>query len=219
MVKKSALLILLAVGIAAAFAASLQQPQPKKYLEILPLFWSKIYANGGHTLYCNKKFAHNKSRSINVEHVFPMSWAIKKLGCRSRKQCRRYSPEFNQIEADMHNLYPALANINKVRGAMAFGMVLGEQRRFGSCDFEIDRKRRKVEPRRKVRGDIARAMFYMRDTYNLTLYQRQAKLLQQWHREDPPDSAERQRNDRIEQLQGRRNRFIDNPTATKKLRF
>jgi deoxyribonuclease-1 len=98
-------------------------------------------------------------------------------------------------------------------------MVLGEQRRFGSCDFEVDTKRRRVEPRRKVRGDIARAMFYMYDTYDLTLYSRQARMLKKWHHEDPPDDAERWRNNRIEQLQGRRNRFIDNPTEVARLRF
>ncbi len=216
---KKSLLLLLASGIVAAFAATQTQSTAKSYLEILPLFWSELYADGGHTLYCNQKFGPDKGRSINVEHVFPMSWVIKKLGCRSREQCRRYSPEFNRIEADMHNLYPAVANINTARSAMAYGMVLGEQRRFGSCDFEVDTKRRRVEPRRKVRGDIARAMFYMRDSYDLKLYPRQAKLLLQWHREDPPDDAERRRNDRIEQLQGRRNRFIDNPAEADRLRF
>jgi deoxyribonuclease-1 len=218
-VKKIALFILLTVSAFCAFAASLQQPPPKKYLEILPLFWSELYPDGGHTLYCNKKFGPDKGRSINVEHVFPMSWAVKKLRCRTRKQCRRYSPEFNRIEADMHNLYPALATINEARSAMAYGMVLGELRRFGSCDFEVDTKRRRVEPRREIRGDIARAMLYMHDTYDLTLYSRQARMLQQWHLEDPPDDAERWRNSRIEQLQGRRNRFIDDPAAAARLRF
>jgi deoxyribonuclease I len=218
-VNKSLLILMLAAGIASTCAASQQQATPNGYLEILPLFWSELYPDGGHTLYCNQKFGPHKGRSINVEHIFPMSWVIKKLGCRSREQCRRYSPEFNRIEADMHNLYPAVASINTARSAMAYGMVLGEQRRFGSCDFEVDTKRRRVEPRRKVRGDIARAMFYMRDSYDLKLYSRQAKLLLQWHREDPPDDAERWRNNRIEQLQGRRNRFIDNPDDASNLRF
>ncbi len=217
--KKRTLLLLLAFIGVTAFAATLQQPPPERYLEVLPLFWSELYPEGGHTLYCNKKFGHNKGRSINVEHVFPMSWVTKKLRCRSREQCRKSSPEFNRIEADMHNLYPALAAINTARSAMAYGMVLGEQRRFGSCDFEVDTRRRAVEPRRKVRGDIARAMFYMRDSYDLTIYPRQARLLQKWHQEDPPDDVERWRNNRIEQIQGRRNRFIDDPAAVGRLRF
>ena len=111
----------------------------------------------------------------------------------------------------MHNLYPALAKINKVRGSQAFGLVRGEPRRFGSCDFEIDPQKRQVEPRPEVRGNIARAMFYMHATYDLKLFSRQKKRLKQWHRQDPPDGEELRRNQIIEQIQGQRNLFIDHP--------
>ncbi len=211
--------LLLITGICSAFPLTAQQVVFNDYFEALPVFWSEVYSEGGETLYCGKPFGGGKDRAINVEHVFPMSWVIKELRCRSRKQCRRSSPLFNRIEADLHNLYPALAEINEARSAMAYGMVLGEQRRFGACDFEVDEKRRKVEPRRKVRGDIARAMFYMQDAYQLKIYQRQGELLKQWHREDPPDAEERRRNDLIERLQGTRNRFIDHPDAVERLRF
>lgn len=211
--------LLLITGIIFAVPAAAQQFVHKDYFEALPVFWSKVYGNGGETLYCGKKFDRGRDNAINVEHVFPMAWAMKELRCRSRKQCRFSSPLFNRIEADMHNLYPSVATINETRGAMAYGMVLGELRRFGACDFEVDEKRRRVEPRRPVRGNIARAMFYMQDAYKLKIYPRQGKLLKLWHREDPPDNEERRRNDLIEQLQGTRNRFIDNPAAADKLRF
>jgi deoxyribonuclease-1 len=218
--KKTLLLILLLVaGIDVAFAMSMQQTVFEDYQEALPVFWSKVYHQGGETLYCGRKFGANKGGAINVEHVFPMSWVMKKLRCRSRTQCRRSSPLFNRIEADMHNLYPSVATINEARGAMGYGMVLGEQRHFGACDFEVDKERRKVEPRRKVRGNIARAMFYMQDTYDLKIFRRQGELLKQWHREDPPDDEERRRNNQIDQLQGTRNRFIDRPAEAEKLRF
>ncbi len=211
--------LLLIAGICGAFPLAAQQVVFDDYFEALPVFWSRVYAEGGETLYCGKRFGRDKGRTINVEHVFPMSWVIKELRCRSRIQCRRSSPLFNRIESDLHNLYPAIAEINEARSAMAYGMVLGELRRFGACDFEVDEKRRRVEPRRKVRGDIARAMFYMQDAYQLKIFQRQGELLKQWHREDPPDAEERRRNDLIEQLQGTRNRFIDHPEAAEKLRF
>ncbi len=111
----------------------------------------------------------------------------------------------------MHNLYPALARINKARGSRAFGIVQGEPRRFGSCDFEVDPQKRRVEPRPAVRGNIARAIFYMQDTYGLKLFPRQAALLKQWQRDDPPDQEEQRRNRIIEQIQGQRNPFIDHP--------
>ncbi len=212
------LLILFAASLVALPTQAGQRPQGE-YFETLPIFWSQLYGTGGKTLYCGKRFGPNKSDSINVEHVLPMSWVVKKLGCKTRKFCRKGSELFNRIESDMHNLYPALANINEARGAMAYGMVLGERRHFGSCDFEVDEKRRKAEPRRQVRGDIARAMFYMHKIYDIRIYRHQGLLLQQWNRQDPPDETERRRNDRIEQLQGRRNPFIDQPALADKLRF
>ncbi len=202
-----------------AFPAHAGQRLQGAYFETLPAFWSQLYGTGGETLYCGKRFGPNKGDAINVEHVLPMSWVVKKLGCKTRNFCRKGSELFNRIESDMHNLYPALADINEARSAMAYGEVLGERRRFGSCDFEIDELRRKVEPRRQVRGDIARAMFYMHKSYGIQIYRSQGKLLQQWNRQDPPDDAERRRNDRIQQLQGRRNPFIDRPALADKLRF
>ncbi|MBX2851779.1 MAG: endonuclease [Phycisphaeraceae bacterium] len=35
--------------------------------------------------------------------------------------------------------------------------------------------------------------------------------LLRWHEQDPPDDAERRRNDIVEQLQGNRNPFVDRP--------
>lgn len=189
------------------------------YLEILPLFWREVYAAGGETLYCGEKFGQHAGRDLNVEHVYPMSWVMRPAGCGSRDQCRQSSLWFNRIEADMHNLYPARSDINQARGSFPFGMIKGEARNFGRCDFELDRRQRVVEPRPAARGNIARAMFYMNESYGLKIYLRQAQLLLRWHREDPPDLPELERNDLIEKLQGTRNRFIDDPRAVEQLRF
>lgn len=189
------------------------------YFEVLPLFWGQVYTEGGETLYCRQSFGRRAGRNINIEHVYPMSWAMRSAGCRSRDACRRSNRRFNQIESDMHNLYPALKEINKTRGSAPFGMIKGEARRFGQCDFELDPKKRIVEPVPVSRGNIARAMFYMQDSYGLRIFKRQAEMLQRWHLEDPPDAEEQRRNEIIEKLQGTRNRFIDDPKAAEKLRF
>ncbi len=191
--------------------AAIAKPPDTAYFQNMPLFWSQLYGDGGNTLYCGRPFGPRKGRQINIEHIFPMGWVASALNCGSRSQCRTTSPSFNRIEADMHNLYPALARINKARGSRAFGMVPGERRRFGSCDFEIDPQKRRVEPRPAVRGNIARAMLYMQARYGLRLFPRQAALLRQWHRDDPPDHEELRRNRVIEQIQGQRNPFIDHP--------
>lgn len=213
----SRFLVLLACFVAWVAAA---EPQAfESYFDALPVFWDQVYPDGGETLYCGKAFGKRHGRSINIEHVFPMAWAMKAEGCRSREQCRAVRPRFNRMEADMHNLYPSRKDINKTRSSFPYGTVQGEQRAFGKCDFELDHRKRSVEPRPEARGNIARAMFYMQDTYGLRIYRRQGELLRDWNRDDPPDREEKRRNDVIAGVQGNRNRFIDNPAAADKLRF
>lgn len=189
------------------------------YFDAIPLFWSKVYPDGGETLYCGRKFGPDKGRDINIEHVFPMSWAINKLGCRDRRLCRKKSSLFNQIESDMHNFYPARKKMNSIRRSYAYAVLAGERRHFGECDFEIDRRKRRVEPRPASRGNIARAMLYMHDRYGVILFSKLGKLLKRWHREDPPDAEEFRRNDAIEKIQGTRNKYIDNPVLADDLKF
>jgi len=184
------------------------------YSEAKDVFWSKVYPEG-HTIYCNKKFTRFWKDDINVEHVFPMAWVKKSLNCGTRKECRRNSRLFNKIEADMHNLYPSIEELNYQRQSYRFGEIAGEKRQFGKqCDFEINKKKRVAEPRKKVRGDLARSMLYMEHKYHsvgLKLFNKQARLMLQWHYEDKPSKEELRRNDVIEKYQGNRNPFIDNP--------
>ncbi len=217
--RQTLLVIISMVALLSCDSPSAEQPNIESYLQAKRLFWGQLYKKGGETLYCGQSFGPSKSKRINVEHVLPMSWVMKKLNCRDRDSCRRNSSRFGYIEADMHNLYPALRDINQSRGSMPFAIIKGEQRQFGSCDFELNTRKRVVEPRSEVRGDIARAMMYMHDRYAIRIHARQGKLLKQWNRQDPPDAFERRRNDVIESLQGNRNRFIDKPAEIDRLRF
>jgi deoxyribonuclease-1 len=171
------------------------------YLDTIPLFWKTLYPDGGKGLYCGTKFKRF-DRRYNIEHVFPMSWVAKALGCGDRHHCRKVSERFNRIESDMHNMYPARQDLNRRRGAMAYGIVAGEHWVEPGCDLEIDQRARRVEPRPEVRGNIARAMLYMADRYGLTLYRRQRELLQRWERSDLPDAEEKVRNRRVRKIQG-----------------
>ncbi len=178
------------------------------YLEIIPQFWRNLYPHGGTGLYCGKRFGAY-DRRYNIEHVFPMGWVARQLRCGDREQCRRRSALFNRIESDMHNMYPARKDLNRKRRSYAYGIIKGEHWVEPGCDFELDHHRRRAEPRPKARGDIARAMLYMADTYGLKLFQRQRRLLERWHRADPPDAEERRRNRIIRRLQGRGNPWIE----------
>jgi deoxyribonuclease-1 len=143
-----------------------------------------------------------------------MSWVTNALQCGTRQQCRERSQIFNRIEADLHNLYPSRTDLNSARSSHRFGLIRGEKRDFGSCDFEIDRRARVAEPAAEVRGTIARAMFYMASQYRdqgLIIFSRSARLLQDWHNDHPPSIQEQQRNRRIAAIQGNSNPFIDEP--------
>ena len=73
-----------------------------------------------------------------------------------------------------------------------------------------------VEPRKAVRGDIARSLFYMHVEYELDL-KGMLPMLKRWHAADPPNAHERWRNNQIEKLEGIRNRFIDDRTLVDQL--
>ncbi|MDD9806061.1 MAG: endonuclease [Gammaproteobacteria bacterium] len=217
--KRTAAALLFAVHAAfllafpAAVAAANDGGALRDYMEARGVFWSQLYDGGGETLYCGMTFTRGRgARKLNIEHVFPMSWVTRALKCGRRNECRKRSARFNRIEADLHNLYPARADINQERSSMAFGIVRGEKRRYGQCDFEVNRRKRRAEPRPAARGKIARAMFYMADRYRLTIFPRQRRLLRQWNRAHPPGADEKRRNDVIQRLQGRRNPYIDNPS-------
>ena len=194
--------------LATASISFAEQQRIPDYETARGLFWRGLYHQGGETLYCGQKFGNDR-RGLNIEHVFPMSWVTRELRCGKRNQCRARSERFNRIEADLHNLYPSLRDINDARRSYRFAEIPGERREFGSCDFEFDARQRAIEPRPASRGEIARAMFYMRDTYDLPIFRKQTELLQVWHRADPPSDEERRRNDLIEKLQGTRNPYID----------
>lgn len=193
------------------------QTQISSYQKSLRLFWRELYATGGKTLYSQQVFGPNKPDWINIEHIFPMAWVVNALKCKDRRDCRHNQRRFNYIESDLHNLYPSRRDLNMLRGSHRFGKVKGELRLFGSYDFELDKKRRIIEPAPASQGEIARAMFHMSNTYDLKIFTKQAKTLAYWNKVDQPSKEEKRRNDLIETLQGTRNQFIDDPKKIDKL--
>ena len=205
------IVLLLAVLLFAAPAVADQTVIPNYRSARDTYFYNQLYPGGGWTLYCGARFEDRTG--LNVEHVYPASWMKETAGCagESRTRCRQVSERFNRMEADLHNLYPALANINQARSNFLFGMIAGEDRDFGTCDFERDTTARIAEPRPIARGNVARSIFYMHTEYGAPIDPSMAALLGRWHCEDPPSAHEQRRNDTIEAIQGTRNPFIDNP--------
>lgn len=125
-----------------------------------------------------------------------------------RSCCRKIDPMFRAMEADMHNLRPAIGDINIRRQDYSFGEIPGEKREFGRCDMEISSETDTAEPAPEIRGIIARTYLYMNDAYELQLRPEEIRLFLTWHRKYPPNSLERERDTLIRKLQGNSNPYI-----------
>ena len=183
-------------------------------------FWNDLYSQGGYSLYCGFRFdpaAHlTEGRLFVIEQVYPVSWMLKHMSCNSRRECRLdKKSRFTRMEADMHNLYPAWQDTDISRRNTLFGMIEGEDWRYDKCDFE--RHLGITEPRPIARGNIARSIFYMHTEYGVPVDKKMLAVLKKWNREDPPSKQEILRNNIIQELQGNRNKFIDNPVLAEQI--
>ncbi|GJM05581.1 MAG: hypothetical protein DHS20C09_15770 [marine bacterium B5-7] len=200
------------------------------YAETLPVesfdeiavntFWNELYANGGWSLYCGFRFdssiALTEDRLFVIEQIYPSSWMLQYIQCGSRRQCRlNEKSRFTRMEADMHNLYPVWQEADVARRDSSFGIIEGEDWRYENCDFE--RNHNVTEPRPIARGNIARAIFYMHTQYGVPVAKDMLNELKRWNRLDPPSKQEMLRNNLIEELQGNRNKFIDNPSMAEQI--
>lgn len=127
---------------------------------------------------------------------------------KGRSCCSKVDKSFREAEADLHNLTPAVGELNGDRSDLRYGLVPGEQREYGRCDFEIGGTPRVAEPREAIRGDAARIWFYMADTYGVKLTTAEKIMYKEWLESDPPNQRERLRDMRIEAAQGNVNPYV-----------
>jgi deoxyribonuclease-1 len=164
---------------------------------------------------CGYQVRSNQARAerIEWEHIMP-AWVMgHQRQCwqnGGREECQK-DRIFTKMEADLHNLVPAIGEVNGDRSNFSYGMIANEARSYGKCDIEIDFKNRIVEPSDNIKGDIARTYFYMRDTYKIRLSKFETKLLEIWNKQDPVDAWEIEKNKRITAIQGNRNAYIQKP--------
>jgi deoxyribonuclease I len=171
---------------------------------------------------------NTRAERVEAEHVFPASqfgnfrpcWreperfeeCTKSNGktLSGRACCERVDPVFEAAHNDLHNLYPAVGQVNGQRSDYNWGMVSSrDAETFGTCNIRIDASIRRVQPPEAVRGDIARTMLYMRDTYGFRLSSQDTQLFTAWNNQDPPDAWEIERSRRIKAIQGIGNRYVE----------
>lgn len=152
----------------------------------------------------------NRAQRIEWEHVVPAWMFGHQRQCwqkGGRKNCTK-DPVFNLMETDLHNLQPAIGEINDDRSNFQFSQWNGPATQYGQCRMKIDFKGKLAEPPERARGAIARTYFYMRDRYNLRLSKQQTQLFDIWNQRYPVTSWECERNRRILKVQGNDNSYV-----------
>ncbi len=133
---------------------------------------------------------------------------------KGRECCKKsgVDDEFRRIEADLHNLVPSVGELNGDRLNHPYGIVSGEPRKYGQCDFEVNLgdpvAERVAEPVVVVRGDVARIWLYMSETYGIPVSVEDRLMFTGWALVDPVDRWEILRDERIEAAQGNRNPYV-----------
>ncbi|QGS69547.1 hypothetical protein CV093_18540 [Oceanobacillus sp. 143] len=123
----------------------------------------------------------------------------------------------------MHHLRPTDVQVNSSRGNLDFDNGGNAVKNCADCKRDGD----SFEPPNEVKGDVARMLFYMAvryeegDRVDLELNDRvnngsnpfhgKISVLLEWHERDPVSEWEINRNNKIQEFQGNRNPFIDNP--------
>lgn len=155
-----------------------------------------------------------RANRIEWEHVVP-AWAFgHQLQCwqeGGRRNCTRNSEIFKSMEADLHNLVPAIGEVNGDRSNYRFGFLLDHPEMYGECDFKVDFKARVAQPPAAQRGAIARIYMYMADQYPFQLSDYQVKLFEAWDRIYPASDWEMERNQTIYKITGQENPYIPRP--------
>jgi deoxyribonuclease-1 len=165
-----------------------------------------------------------RSQRLEWEHIVPAQafgqsfseWRQGDPACvdrrgkpfKGRNCAEKVNLAYRYMQADMHNLVPAIGEVNGLRSNYSFAMIPGEKRRFGSCDMEIESK--KAEPPPEVRGDIARTYFYMEAAYpgRGIIGNKSRKMFEAWDKGDPVDAWECERTGKVAALQGNGNPFV-----------
>lgn len=154
-----------------------------------------------------------RANRIEWEHVVPAWQFGHQLQCwqeGGRKHCARHDEQFRQMEADLHNLTPAIGEVNGDRSNFNFSQWNGiDGATYGRCEMQINFAQRKAMPPTRARGAIARTYLYMSQHYGFKLSKQQAQLMQVWDNQYPADEWECERNRRITTIQGHSNPFVD----------
>lgn len=167
------------------------------YKDAKGLFVWDRYCQRGFPIHAGEMPSPNE---LNIEHTWPQS---------------RFNSRYaSQSKSDLHHLFPTDSMANGLRGHMEFGTVVKSTKSMPCPGIKVGYNAHNeivFEGPVAHRGDMARAIFYFAVRYEMHLSADEEATLRAWHAEDPVSEQEMERNDKIEQIQGNRNPFIDHP--------
>ena len=138
----------------------------------------------------------NDNFKLNIEHTWPQSKGAKELPANS----------------DMHHLFVTSKESNSKRANLPFCNAEYDYWQMEGSIHGFDQYAQDCfESQDLHKGNVARAMFYFSIRYNLPIDKDQEVVLRQWHKLDPVDNRELERNEIIQSLQGNSNLFITHP--------
>ena len=234
--------ILLSFPVFAGNSTNDSFSQSKKYLKEVyadhrETIYCKAKFNTDNTIILPEGFetkSHQKrSKRIEWEHIVPAEnfgrtfseWRDGHPDCvdskgknfKGRKCAEKVNYEYRLMQADMHNLFPAIGSVNAKRSNFYFvELPSNTPNSFGSCAMNIQDK--KAEPPHYAKGVIARTYFYMEDAYpRYKISHKMRKMLQVWEKEHPVDNWECVRSRRIEKIQGNPNNIVKNKCIERNL--
>lgn len=168
-------------------------------------FWGDLYANGGNSFFCDTPFT-SKGFLLTDGYIYPLADVRSALECGTSRECEQDN-RYRQIASDMHNMVPVRSRTEMGRRNVRYE-ELGSTVAEDECG--IRESAQFFEPPARVKGDVARTVAYMVDTYKLP-WLGAASVFKRWNRLDPPDDGERSRHRRVAEIQGNENLYVTNP--------
>ena len=190
--------------------------------------------NGSKSVFCvYSNYEHNYFGTfswipLDREHTFAHSWQP------------TYPSTSGNEYADQHHLFPTHANnANSIRGNLPLGNVVTPNYTYLESKRGTDLNGNLVyEPKNAHKGDAARALFYMAVRYDgiggnswtfnwlnqirlpsISIDTQNVTTLIAWHKQDPPDKWEVDRNNYVQSIQQNRNPFVDHPEWVNYINF
>jgi len=173
-----------------------------------------------------------KAKVIEWEHIVPASlmparehacWSqseqfsqcVSASGRFTKKRncCVRVKDTFRDMTFDLHNLAPAIGQINQYRSNGRFGTITSGGEQWPGCSAKdlggVSHGPHKLfEPPDCMKGNVARVWLYMAEKHGVIIPDDERIMFFQWDKADPVNIWEKIRDARIMRVQGNGNPFV-----------